>query len=76
MSLIRIASSALMLFDTGPGYRSDDGRAGWNRIALSRAKELETKGLAALSVERRSSAEPASIRAGSRARRARHAGAD
>ncbi len=40
---------ALMLFDTGPGYRSDNGRAGWNRIAAQRAKELETKGLAALS---------------------------
>ena len=39
---------ALMLFDTGPGYRSDDGRAGWNRIASARAKELETNGLAAL----------------------------
>lgn len=40
---------ALMLFDTGPGYRSDSGRDGWNRIAATRAKELETKGLAALS---------------------------
>jgi pimeloyl-ACP methyl ester carboxylesterase len=39
---------ALMLFDTGPGYRSDSGRDGWNRIAAQRAKELETKGLAAL----------------------------
>lgn len=39
---------ALMLFDTGPGYRSDSGREGWNRIASQRAKELETKGLAAL----------------------------
>lgn len=39
---------ALMLFDTGPGYRSDSGREGWNRIAAQRAKELETKGLAAL----------------------------
>jgi len=39
---------ALMLFDTGPGYRSDNGRAGWNKIAAQRAKELETKGLAAL----------------------------
>jgi pimeloyl-ACP methyl ester carboxylesterase len=39
---------ALMLFDTGPGYRSDTGREGWNRIAAQRAKELETKGLAAL----------------------------
>jgi pimeloyl-ACP methyl ester carboxylesterase len=39
---------ALMLFDTGPGYRSDNGRAGWNKIAAQRAKELETNGLAAL----------------------------
>jgi len=40
---------ALMLFDTGPGYRSDTGRAGWNRIAEQRAEQLEQKGLAALS---------------------------
>jgi pimeloyl-ACP methyl ester carboxylesterase len=40
---------ALMLFDTGPGYRSDTGRAGWNKIADQRAAELEKKGLAALS---------------------------
>jgi pimeloyl-ACP methyl ester carboxylesterase len=40
---------ALMLFDTGPGYRSDTGRAGWNRIAEQRAEQLERKGLAALS---------------------------
>ena len=41
--------TALMLFDTGPGYRSDTGRAGWNRIAQQRAVELESKGLEALS---------------------------
>jgi len=41
--------SALMLFDTGPGYRSDTGRAGWNQIAQQRAVQLESKGLAALS---------------------------
>jgi pimeloyl-ACP methyl ester carboxylesterase len=40
---------ALMLFDTGPGYRSDIGRAGWNRIAEQRAEQLEQNGLAALS---------------------------
>lgn len=40
---------ALMLFDTGPGYRSDTGRAGWNRIADQRAAQLEQQGLAALS---------------------------
>jgi pimeloyl-ACP methyl ester carboxylesterase len=26
-------TEALMLFDTGPGYKNDDGRAGWNRLA-------------------------------------------
>ena len=39
---------ALMLFDTGPGYRSDSGRDGWNRVAQKRAKDLEQNGLAAL----------------------------
>jgi pimeloyl-ACP methyl ester carboxylesterase len=39
---------ALMLFDTGPGYRSDDAREGWNRMALDRAADLERRGLAAL----------------------------
>ena len=42
-------ADALMLFDTGPGYRSDDGRAGWNRTAEKRAEQFETQGLAALS---------------------------
>ncbi len=39
---------ALMLFDTGPGYRSDSGRHDWNRVAQKRAKDLEQNGLAAL----------------------------
>ena len=38
---------ALMLFDTGPGYRKDDGREGWNRLAESMAVAYEKKGLAA-----------------------------
>ncbi len=40
--------SALMLFDTGPGYKKDAGREGWNRIADQRAQALEKEGLAAL----------------------------
>jgi pimeloyl-ACP methyl ester carboxylesterase len=40
--------AALMLFDTGPGYRKDDGRATWNRTAEARATAFETVGLAAL----------------------------
>jgi pimeloyl-ACP methyl ester carboxylesterase len=39
---------ALMLFDTGPGYRNAEARAGWNRIAEQRARTLEEKGLDAL----------------------------
>jgi pimeloyl-ACP methyl ester carboxylesterase len=40
--------SALMLFDTGPGYRKDEARAGWNEMAERRARKLETDGLGAL----------------------------
>jgi pimeloyl-ACP methyl ester carboxylesterase len=39
---------ALMLFDTGPGYKKDEARAGWNKRAEATAREYETKGLAAL----------------------------
>jgi len=39
---------ALMLFDTGPGYKRDEPRAGWNKRAEATAREYETKGLAAL----------------------------
>ncbi len=39
---------ALMLFDTGPGYRSDEGRQKWNRMAESYARGLDEKGLASL----------------------------
>jgi pimeloyl-ACP methyl ester carboxylesterase len=40
---------ALVLSDTGPGYRNADARAAWNQRAEERAVELETRGLAALS---------------------------
>lgn len=39
---------ALMLFDTGPGYKQADGRAQWNRLAEDYALRFETRGLAAL----------------------------
>lgn len=39
---------ALMLFDTGPGYRNPAGREAWNRIAEARAHAFETHGLQAL----------------------------
>jgi len=39
---------ALMLFDTGPGYKNPAGREGWNKTAEARAVSFETKGLESL----------------------------
>lgn len=41
-------TTALLLFDTGPGYRNDEGREKWNRMAESFARGLDEKGLASL----------------------------
>ena len=43
---------ALMLFDTGPGFKKDAARDTWNESAMERADKLETVGLAALSSSR------------------------
>ena len=40
---------ALLLFDTGPGYRSAAPREQWNRWAIAQAEAFEAEGLAALS---------------------------
>jgi pimeloyl-ACP methyl ester carboxylesterase len=39
---------ALILCDTGPGYKSEEPRAGWNRMAEGYAKAYEERGLEAL----------------------------
>jgi pimeloyl-ACP methyl ester carboxylesterase len=39
---------ALMLFDTGPGFRNPEARHAWNEQSLRRAEQLEARGLAAL----------------------------
>lgn len=39
---------ALMLFSTGPGYRKDEARAGWNAYAEKQARRYEERGLAAV----------------------------
>ena len=39
---------ALMLFDTGPGFRNPEARQQWNARAEARARILEERGLAAL----------------------------
>jgi pimeloyl-ACP methyl ester carboxylesterase len=49
---------ALLIIDTGPGYRKDEPREGWNANALKTAERYETEGLgrlAAGSVEMRTS---------------------
>jgi len=40
--------AALMLFDTGPGYKKDGPRQEWNKMAGTMADALERKGLAAM----------------------------
>jgi pimeloyl-ACP methyl ester carboxylesterase len=40
--------SALMLFDTGPGFRNGEARAAWNERAQQRARDLEVRGFATL----------------------------
>jgi len=39
---------ALLLFDTGPGYRSEEGRRRWNALAEGYARAFEERGLEAL----------------------------
>lgn len=39
---------ALMLFNTGPGYKSDDARAHWNAMTEKQARAFATKGLGAV----------------------------
>ncbi len=41
--------TALMLFDTGPGYKKDEPREQWNHMTESMARAFEKDGLAALS---------------------------
>lgn len=40
-------TKALMLFDTGPGYKNPQARDGWNETAEKRAQAFETRGLEA-----------------------------
>jgi pimeloyl-ACP methyl ester carboxylesterase len=51
---------ALLIIDTGPGYKNDEARAGWNRNAIARAEKFEAEGL------------PDTTRASAEVRLARH----
>lgn len=39
---------ALLIIDTGPGFRNDEARAGWNDYAIRTGEEFEADGLARL----------------------------
>ena len=39
---------SLLIIDTGPGFKKDEAREGWNQHALDRANTLERDGLASL----------------------------
>src|SRR3984885_8356766 len=36
---------ALLIIDTGPGYKKEEPRAGWNATSIKRAEKLEAEGL-------------------------------
>ena len=38
-------TDALLIIDTGPGYKNDEAREGWNRTSLKTAQRYETEGL-------------------------------
>ncbi|MEJ0066348.1 MAG: alpha/beta fold hydrolase [Caulobacteraceae bacterium] len=38
-------TQALLIIDTGPGYKKDEPRAGWNATSIKRAERLEAEGL-------------------------------
>ncbi len=40
--------AALLIIDTGPGYRNDEARAGWNQTSIRRAERFEKDGLGML----------------------------
>jgi len=44
-------TSALLLFDTGPGYRDATAREGWNEMARGRARYFRRKGLESIAAE-------------------------
>jgi pimeloyl-ACP methyl ester carboxylesterase len=36
---------ALLIIDTGPGYKNDQAREGWNKTSIARAERFEAEGL-------------------------------
>jgi pimeloyl-ACP methyl ester carboxylesterase len=55
----RVRVKALLIIDTGPGFKNDEARQGWNDTAMKTATRFEQDGLALL---QRASAERASAK--------------
>ena len=65
---------ALLIIDTGPGFKKDDAREAWNARALATADKLDHEGLDVLkSATARARHREPSQRQGIGARRTRHA---
>lgn len=64
--------NALLIIDTGPGFKNDSARAEWNKTAIARAEDLESKGEAALDDSIRESTPSGSVDRIGLARAARH----
>jgi pimeloyl-ACP methyl ester carboxylesterase len=63
--------SALLIVDTGPGFKKDDAREAWNKRALDTAARLEREGLSVLHSASRERANARHRNAGGLARAAR-----
>ena len=50
-------ASALLIIDTGPGFKKDDAREAWNKRALDTAARLDREGLAMLKAASRERAD-------------------
>ena len=66
---------ALMLFDTGPGFKKSEAREAWNQRARARGDDLDARGLAALGTSDEVRMSQHRSASGSRRRGARDAGA-
>lgn len=63
---------ALLIIDTGPGFKNDTARAEWNKTAIARARDLENKGEEALDDSIRESTPSGSVNRLGLARAARY----
>ncbi len=64
--------NALLIIDTGPGFKNESARAEWNKSAMERADDLENQGEAALDASIRENTKSGSVDCVGLARAARY----